>query len=54
MSISAIFLDRYIRKSAEFENIIDYTSNYQAIYNKVASLVKPGSRIQMESVELFL
>ena len=39
MSISAIFLDKCKKKSTEFENIIDYTNCYQAIYNKMTSLI---------------
>lgn len=45
MSILAIFSNKYTRKLVEFKNIIDYTGSYQATYNKVASLVKPESRI---------
>lgn len=54
MSISVIFSDGCTKKSAKFENIVDYTNSYQVIYNKVVSLVKPESRIQMGIVELFL
>lgn len=39
MSISIVFSDKCIKKSAELKNIIDYTRSYQAIYDKVASLV---------------
>lgn len=49
-----MFLDRYIRKLAEFENIMNYINNYQAIYNKMVSFAKPESRIQIEMFEVFL
>lgn len=54
MNISIVFLDGCMRKSMEFENIINYTSSYQAIYNNMTSLFKLGSRIQMETIEFFL
>ena len=54
MSISAVFLDGCTKKSAEFKNIVDYTSSYQATHNKIASPVQPESRIWIETVELFL
>lgn len=54
MSISTIFTDGCIKKSAKFENIVDYTSSSQAIYDKVANLVKKNSRINIETIELHL
>lgn len=54
MSISSVFTDGCMRKSEEFENIVNYTSSYQATYDKVASLVKEGSRISMQTIELLL
>ena len=43
-----------MKKLVEFENIIDYTSSYQVIYDKVASLVKEDSCINIETIELLL
>ena len=45
MSISAAFSNGYTKILAESKNIIDYTSNYQVIYNKMASLVQSESHI---------
>lgn len=54
MSILVIILDSCMRKLAEFKNIIDYTSSYQATYDKVTSLIKPRLRIQMKTIEHYL
>ena len=54
MSISTVFTDGCMKKLSEFQNAVSYTSSYQATYDKVASLVKEGSRIHMDSVELLL
>lgn len=43
-----------MKKLAEFENIIDYISSYQAMYNKVASLIREKSHINIKIIELFL
>lgn len=48
MNISTIFTDGSIKKLAEFENIIDHTNNYQATYDKVASLVREKSYINIK------
>lgn len=54
MNISTVFLDGCMRKLAEFENIIDCINSYQAIYNRVISLVKLRLYIQIEIIKLFL
>lgn len=54
MSISTVFTDGCMKKLSEFQNAVSYTSSYKATYDKVASLVKEGSRIHMDSVELLL
>lgn len=38
----------------EFENIFDYTSNYQPTYDKVVSLLRKRSHINIEIIELLL
>lgn len=54
MSISTVFTDGCMRKLSEFQNAVAYTSSYQATYDKVASLVKEGSCIHMDTLELLL
>lgn len=54
MSISTVITDGCMRILSEFQNAVAYTSSYQATYNKVAVLVKEGSCIHMDTVELLL
>ena len=54
MSILNVFTNGCMKKLAEFKNIVDYTSSYQATYDKVASLVRERSRINIKIIELLL
>lgn len=54
MNILNIFTNTYIKKLEKFENIMNYNSNYQAIYNEIINLVKKNSYINMQTIELIL
>lgn len=54
ISISVVFLEKYIKKLVKFENIVNYTSSYQVIYNKIVSLIRKKSYINIKTIKLFL
>lgn len=54
IGISRILQTTSSKKMLEFKDIINYTSSYQAIFNKITTLIKEDSNLTIKSAEILL
>lgn len=54
MNVIKIFINAYIVKHLDCKDIIDYTSRYQIIFDKIFSLINKNLEISKKTIKIML
>lgn len=54
MGISYILYTAFAKKISDYKDVIEYTSSYQAAFNKITSFLKDDSNLTIKSAKMLL
>lgn len=54
MGVSRILHNASAKKMSDFNDVVEYTSSYQAAFDKITSLLKEDSNLTINSAEMLL